>query len=163
MVFKKKNFCKERKKLLSGKEIIYNCELVTLDRRFGILKYLVEKQQKVGTLVLPTGTVSYGFYWIDRPYILYKWFSKKNGNILGDYFSIADSVRLSTKEFSWRDLIVDILVLPSGNVEILDEDEVTEFLEENLQDYIESEKQMLLRNYQGVIAETNAILNQHVL
>ena len=152
--------CKEKKKLLSGKEIIYNCELVTLDIKFSILKYVIEHQQQVGSLLLRAGTVSYGFYWIDRPYILYKWFSK-NGDLLGDYFSIADSVRLSTKEFFWRDLIVDILVLPTGNVEVLDEDEVPEFLEENLRNYIKSGKQILLRNYHAIIAETNTILNQY--
>lgn len=153
--------CKEKKIFLSGNEIIYNCELVTLDIKFGILKYVIEHQQQVGSLILRTGTVSYGFYWIDRPYILYKWFSKKNGDLLGDYFSIADSVRLSEQKFFWRDLIVDILVLPTGNVEVLDEDEVSEFLEENLRNYIESGKQILLRNYHAIIAETNNILNQY--
>ena len=152
---------KEKKKFLSGNEIIYNCELVTLDIKFGILKYVIEHQQQVGSLLLRAGTVSYGFCWIDRPYILYKWFNKY-GDVLGDYFSIADSVRLSTQEFFWRDLIVDILVLPTGNVEVLDEDEVPEFLEENLRNYIESGKQMLIRNYQVVIEETNYMLNKYL-
>lgn len=153
--------CKEKKRFLSGKEIIYNCELVTLDIKFGILKYVVEHQQQVGALILRTGTVSYGFYWIDRPYILYKWFNKY-GDVLGNYFSIADSVRLSEQEFFWRDLIVDILILPSGNVEVLDEDEEPEFIDENLRNYIESGKQMLIRNYQVVIDKTDIILNRYV-
>jgi len=82
--------------------------------------------------------------------------------VVGDYFSLADSVVLSAQEFSWRDLIVDILVLPTGHVEILDEDEISEFLDERLMAYIESGKQMLLRNYRAVVVETTTILNRYV-
>ena len=154
-------FCKERKRFLSGIEVTYNCKLIALSKKFGILKYIVDKKQQVGSLTLQSGTISYGFFGQDRPYILYKWFNKY-GDVLGNYFSIADSVRLSAQEFFWRDLIVDILVLPTGNVEVLDEDEVPVFLEKNLQNYIESGKQMLLNNWQSIIIETNTILNQYL-
>jgi len=153
--------CKERKRFLSGIEVTYNCELVALCSQFGILKYLVDRQQQIGSLTLRSGTVSYGFYWPDRPYTLYKWF-KKNGDVVGDYFSLADSVILSAQEFSWRDLVVDILVLPTGEIEVLDENEIPESLDERLRAYIESGKQMLLRNYRAVIRETTTILNQYV-
>jgi predicted RNA-binding protein associated with RNAse of E/G family len=153
--------CKEKKRFLSGIEVTYNCELVALCSQFGILKYLVERQQQIGSLALWSGTVSYGFYWPDRPYILYKWF-KKNGNAVGDYFSLADSVTLTAQEFSWRDLVVDILVLPTGEIEVLDENEIPESLDERLRAYIESVKQMLLRNYRAVVRETTTILNRYV-
>jgi len=152
------NFCKEKKRFLSGTEVTYHCELVALCRQFGVLKYLVEHRQQVGSLTLPPGTVSYGFYWPDRPYILYKWLNK-NGDVLGDYFSLADSVMLSAQEFSWRDLVVDILVLPTGQIEVLDEDEIPECLDGTLRACIESGKQTVLRNYRAVVVETTTILN----
>lgn len=153
--------CREKKRFLSGIEVTYNCELVALCTQFGILKYFVEHQQQVGSLMLRSGTVSYGFYCPDRPYILYKWFNK-NGDMVGGYFSLADSVMLSAQEFSWRDLVVDILVLPTGQIEVLDEDEIPEFLDDRLRAYIESGKQMVLRNYPAVIEETTTILNRYV-
>jgi len=149
--------CRERKRFLSGKEIVYKCELLTLRGQFGILRYLVRHQRRVGSLILPPGTVSYGFYWIDRPYILYKWFDKK-GNEIGNYFSLADSVVLSPREFCWRDLIVDVLVLPTGQIEILDEEEIPESLDEQLKTRIELDKQIVMKNYRTTVEETTKML-----
>jgi predicted RNA-binding protein associated with RNAse of E/G family len=153
--------CKEKKQLLSGTEVTYDCELVALCNGLGILKYSIDQQWQVGSLILRPGAVTYGFYWPDRSYVLYKWLNR-NGDALGDYFNIADSVTLSTQEFSWRDLVIDILVLPTGQIEVLDEDEMPEYLDEELKDYIESVEEMLLRNCQAVIVETTAILNRYV-
>jgi len=153
--------CKEKKQFLSGIEVTFNCKLITLSKKFGILKYIVDKKQQVGSLALQSGTTSYGFFWQDRPYILYKWFDK-NGDVVGDYFSLADSVKLSENEFFWRDLIIDILVLPTGEIEVLDEDEMPKSLDKKLRTYIKSAKQMLLNNWQTIITKTNAILNQYL-
>ena len=148
--------CTEKKRLLSGTEVTYDCELVALSDKLGILKYSIDRQWQVGSVTLQPGAVTYGFYWPDRPHVLYKWLDK-SGDALGDYFNIADSVILSEQEFSWRDLVVDILVLPTGQVEVLDEDEIPEYLDEELRHYIESAKRMLLRNCQEVAAETSAL------
>lgn len=155
----KMKLCKEKKQYLSGKVITYNCKLVTLCSQYGILKYVVGRQYQVGSLRLEPGTVTYGFYWQDRTYVLYKWFDQ-NKDVLGDYFNIADSIELSEREFSWRDLVIDILVHSTGKVEILDEDEMPERIDESLKCYIESSKKTVLQNYKKVIAETNTILNQ---
>ena len=92
--------CREKKWFLSGKQVTYDCELVALCSQFGILKYLADRPYQVGSLTLGPDTVSYGFYWPDRPYVLYKWFNG-NGDAVGHYFSLADSVTLSAQEFSW--------------------------------------------------------------
>ncbi len=149
--------CRERKRFLSGKEIVYDCELLTFQGQFGVLRYSIEHRQRVGSLILQPGTVSYGFYWVDRPYILYKWFDEK-GNGCGNYFSLADSVVLSPQEFCWRDLIVDVLVLPTGQIEILDEDEIPDSLDEQLRVRIERGKQVVLKDYKVVVEETTEML-----
>ena len=150
--------CNERKKYLLGDEIVYLCELIALRDEFGILKYLVDRQHKVGSLIIPPDTISYAFYWTDRPYVLYSWFNS-DGQVIGYYFNIADSIALSPHEFSWRDLIVDILILPARQIEILDEDEIPVSLDPEMIKHIESVKQLLLQTNQTIIAETSEILS----
>jgi len=154
-------FCNERKKYLLGDEIVYPCELITLRDEFGILKYLVNRQHKVGSLIIPPETISYAFYWTDRPYVLYSWFNK-DSQAIGYYFNVADSIALLPHEFSWRDLIVDILILPTRQIEILDEDEIPESLDPEMKKHIESVKQLLLQTNQTIIAETSEILNLYI-
>ena len=151
--------CNERKKYLLGDEIVYPCELIALRDEFGILKYLVDRQHKVGSLIIPPDTISYALYWTDRPYVLYSWFNR-DGQVIGHYFNVADSVSLLAYEFSWRDLIVDILILPAGQIEILDEDEIPASLDPEMKKHIESVKQLLLQNHQTIIDETSGILNR---
>jgi len=148
--------CNERKKYLLGGEIVYPCELITLRDGFGILKYLVDRQHIVGSLIIPPDTVSYAFYWTDRPYVLYSWFHK-DSRAIGYYFNVADSVFLSIQEFSWRDLIVDILVLPAGQIEVLDEDEIPASLDPDMKKHIESVRELILQNHQTIIDETSEI------
>jgi uncharacterized protein len=150
--------CNERKKYLLGGEIVYPCELIALRDEFGILKYLVDRQHIVGSLIITPDTISYAFYWTDRPYVLYSWFNS-NGQVIGHYFNVADSISLSAHEFSWRDLIVDILILPAGQIEILDEDEIPESLDPDMRKHIESIKQLILQNHQTIIDEISEILN----
>jgi len=152
-------FCRERKQLLSGGEVTYDCELVTLQDRFGILKYVISRRYRVGSLNILPGMISYGFYWTERPYTLYSWLTK-GGDKVGYYFNLADSISLSNREFAWRDLALDILVCPSGKVEILDEEQVPPDLEEDLRSYIESAKELVLENHQAIIEGGNRMLEK---
>ena len=146
--------CTEIKNLLEGGRVKFNCKLIALNKESGVLEYILENRYKVGSLILPKGSITYAFYWIDRPYTLYKWFDK-NGNILGNYFNIADSIKLTENEFKWRDLIVDILVSPEGVLEVLDEDELPYDLDKKLMKYIENSKNLILQDYKYIIKETN--------
>jgi len=146
--------CTEIKNLLEGGRVKFNCKLIALNKESGVLEYILENRYKVGSLILPKGSITYAFYWIDRPYTLYKWFDK-NGNILGNYFNIADSIKLTENEFKWRDLIVDILVSPEGVLEVLDEDELHYDLDKKLMKYIENSKNLILQDYKYIIKETN--------
>jgi predicted RNA-binding protein associated with RNAse of E/G family len=46
------------------------------------------------------------------------------GKTLGYYFNIADQTRIEPGRLSWRDLVVDVLVLPGAPPRVLDEDEL---------------------------------------
>ncbi len=147
---------------MSGGEVTYDCELVTLQRGFGILKYVISRRYQVGSLTLLPGMISYGFYWTERPYTLYLWLSK-GGDKVGYYFNLADSIRLSNREFAWGDLTLDILVFPSGKVEILDEEQIPSQLEESLKAYIESAKELVLKDHRIIIEEANGMLGKMAL
>lgn len=151
--------CTEIKNLLAGGRVTFNCKLVALNKESGVLKYILENEYKVGSLILPKGSITYAFYWIDRPYTLYKWFDK-NGKILSNYFNVADSISLTENEFKWRDLIVDILVSPKGVLEVLDENEVPYDLDRKLMNYIKNSKTLILQEYKFIIEETDELISQ---
>lgn len=151
---------KETKRYLSGGEIVFECELVALEDRFGILKYVLKRRWQVHGLTLHPGAVTYAFYWVDRPYNLY-WWLDGNGETLGHYFNLADSLELSPREFVWRDLVIDGLVLPGGGMQLIDEEELPEPLEGDLQAYIQAGTRLLLRDYRAIIAEVAALLQRY--
>jgi predicted RNA-binding protein associated with RNAse of E/G family len=149
--------CKEVKRLLAGDEVIYECELIHIEEDFGILKYIFNKEFKIEDIIIHSGTVSYGFYWMNKPYNLYMWFDK---SITAYYFNIADSIYLSRQKFVWRDLVVDVLVLPNGFIKVLDEEEIPLSIDKSLKDYIESGKKTILQNYKTIIQEANKMLEK---
>ncbi|MCK4716639.1 MAG: DUF402 domain-containing protein [Candidatus Marinimicrobia bacterium] len=150
------NKCLEIKHILAGEKRIFECELIYTDYKFGILKYVLEKSYTVSNLLLPKGTITYAFYWVDRPYTLYKWYDGRKN--LANYFNIADRITLLVNKFEWRDLIVDILISPKGIVEVLDEDEIPEGIDLEIKKYIYQNKEYILREYPQIILETDQIL-----
>ncbi|MFK4413402.1 MULTISPECIES: DUF402 domain-containing protein [Bacillus] len=80
------------------------------------------------SLTIPKGSYTIAYYWENRPYNLYIW-RDKNGMYVGSYFNVVKNTQITDKFVSFEDLIIDILVLPSGEYFILDEDELPEPLE----------------------------------
>jgi predicted RNA-binding protein associated with RNAse of E/G family len=152
--------CRERKRYLSGAEVVFECELVALEDRFGILKYVLDRRWQVHGLTLHPGTLTYAFYWLDRPYNLY-WWLDGSGETVGYYINLADSVQLSAREFAWRDLVIDLLVLPGGRIRLIDEEELPDGLEQGLLSYIQAGKRLLLRDYKAIIEEATALLQRY--
>lgn len=128
--------CIEKKILLTGKEVEYACELVRCDGEFGVLRHVIDREYNVGGIRLVPGDVTYALYWTHEPYTLYTWRLKSSGDLIF-YFNIADSITLTPREFRWRDLVVDILV-HSGGVRVLDEDELPAGLDPVLRRFIEA-------------------------
>lgn len=149
----------EIKHLLNGGKRVYKCELIYKDRASGILKYVLERQYEVSGLILPAKSVTYAFYWSARPYTLYRWYyNEKN---IGNYFNIADRIELKDAEFSWRDLVVDILIQSEQEPVILDEHELPADIQASLLEYIHSATNFVLKSYKDILAETDILLKQH--
>jgi predicted RNA-binding protein associated with RNAse of E/G family len=77
--------------------------------------------------VLRAGTVTVGHFWTDRPYNVYHWLS--SGKTIAFYISIAADTTIDATAIAYTDLVVDVLLHPSGAIEVLDEEELPDSLE----------------------------------
>lgn len=154
-----KTNCKEIKEFLNGECKEFNCHLLKLDHEIGILKYIIQENHLVDSVKLKPGDITYGIYWHDLPFNLYKW-EDKGGRCKGNYFNVADNVKLTEEVFFWRDLILDILVLSENDKPVLiDENEIPKQLDRRVKEYIFSSKKYILQNYQDIVSETDKILD----
>jgi len=93
------------------------------------VRYVTDQDRPLeGTdLFLRKGTVTVGHFWTDRPYNVYHWLDR--GRTIALYMSIASDTTIERAAIAYRDLVVDILIRPSGAIEILDEDELPPSIE----------------------------------
>jgi predicted RNA-binding protein associated with RNAse of E/G family len=120
----------ERKTRLDGSVVEYACEaLVVEPGRRAVVRYITDEDRPIrGTdLVLRKGTVTVGHFWTDRPYNVYHWL--EGGRTVALYVNIATDTTVEPETIAYRDLIVDVLIRPSGAIEILDEDELPPTIE----------------------------------
>lgn len=120
----------ERKTRLDGSVVDYACEpLVVQEGRRALVRYVTGADRPIeGTdLVLRAGTVTVGHFWTDRPYNVYHWLD--GGRTVGFYVNIATDTTIEPATIAYRDLVVDVLIRPSGALEILDEDELPPSIE----------------------------------
>jgi predicted RNA-binding protein associated with RNAse of E/G family len=71
--------------------------------------------------------VTVGHFWTDRPYNVYHWLD--GGKTIALYVSVATETTIEPAAIAYRDLVVDVLIRPSGAIEILDEDELPPSIE----------------------------------
>ncbi len=119
------NTITEEKTRLDGSRATWSCELLALEPgRSAVLRYVLGADRPLrGTdLVLAAGTITIAHYWSDRPYNVYHWIA--DGRTIAYYCSVAETTELSEARVAYLDLTVDVLVHPSGALEILDEDEL---------------------------------------
>jgi predicted RNA-binding protein associated with RNAse of E/G family len=120
----------ERKTRLNGSVVEYACETLALEAgRRAVVRYISERDRPLeGTdLVLRKGTVTVGHFWTDRPYNVYHWLD--GGRTIALYVNIATDTTIEPEAIAYRDLVVDVLIRPSGAIEILDEDELPPSIE----------------------------------
>jgi hypothetical protein len=153
--------CRETKILLTGAVHEYACELLHLDDNFGILRYVIDKEYDVDGIRLSPNDITYALYWTDRPYTLYVWHLSGSADIVY-YFNIADRVSLQPREFTWRDLAVDIVIDSAGTPRVLDEDELPGDLPPELHRYIQAATAHLLVYFPDVIGEAGARLKKYI-
>ncbi|TMF79174.1 MAG: DUF402 domain-containing protein, partial [Chloroflexi bacterium] len=97
--------------------------------RRAVVRYVAEQDRPLeGTdLVLRKGTVTIGHFWTDRPYNVYHWLYE--GRTVAFYVNIAADTTIDDATIGYTDLVVDVLIRPSGAIEVLDEDELPPSIE----------------------------------
>ena len=114
-------------------------------------------------LTIPKGSYTIAYYWENRPYNLYIW-RDQNGSYIGSYFNIVKNTYITEQVVSFKDLILDIMVLPNGEFFILDEDELPEPLEQFEDGYVVEALYIVLNTIQDflpqIILETDTIFKQ---
>jgi len=142
----------ELKRTLSGRVKTFNCRLLSGDRRHAVLLFVAPAPMHVHGVDLPAGTVTFGHFWTDRFYNVYHWLDPAGGTI-GFYFNLADSTSIDEGRLEWRDLTLDVLAMPSGRLEVLDEDELPPDLDAPTRAHIESGRSAILGDPRGVMDE----------
>jgi hypothetical protein len=121
----------ETKLTLDGRTKVFRCR--ALDRTAGaaVVLFVADRAYRVADLDLPAGTVTFGYFWADRPYNVYHWM-RSDGGTLAHYFNLASDTRLEEGRLTWRDLTVDVLLRPGRPPEVLDEAELPDPLDQAL-------------------------------
>jgi predicted RNA-binding protein associated with RNAse of E/G family len=147
----------EIKRTLDGREKRFDCRLLALapDRRHAAVLWIAPEAMHVHGVDLPAGTVSVGHFWTDRHYNVYHWLDGAGEN-LGYYFNICDQTRIDAERIEWRDLTVDVLALPGGRLDILDEHELPAQLPLDVAAHIAAGKSAILDAPATVMAEIEA-------
>ena len=143
----------EVKRNLDGNVVEYPCKSVLFERglRAVILCEISEPEPVVGgRLTLSPGTRSYGFFWLDRPYVPYHWLV--GGRTMLHYVNLGRVVSLDESKIVWDDYAVDVLRWPDGRVEVVDEDEVPADADESVLTFIADAKARLLAELDEVVA-----------
>jgi predicted RNA-binding protein associated with RNAse of E/G family len=143
----------EIKRRLDGSVARFQCSLVLRDGDHVVLRYdFTGKGGEVAGVKLPSGTVTYAYYWCDRPYNVYHWLLPDH-TTAGYYFNLADQTVMGDDFVDWQDLTVDILITPDGRCQVLDEDELPADLDPALRAKLEGGKGEIVRNSEQLVRE----------
>ena len=115
----------ERKTRLDGSTTEFVCEPIVLEPgKRAVLRYVSDREWAIADtdIRVPAGTVTIALYWADRPYNVYHWLV--GGRTLAYYCNIVTDTQIEPDLVAYTDLVVDVLLRPSGAADVLDEDEL---------------------------------------
>lgn len=142
----------EIKETLAGQRLEFPCQRLKQTADKVVVLYRLSKQRTVEDLTLPVNTISLGYFWSNRAYNVYHWLTPE-GTTIGLYCNICDQTQITSQHVHWRDLVVDVLLLPDGRHQVLDVDEVPAGLSLTLRRSIREARQNLVANRQTLFSE----------
>ena len=116
--------CFEQKRYPSGHQNHFQARPLIVRPGVSLLFFVSKRAYQLQHIYLPIKTVTFGFYWSDKLYNLYVFVDPEKFNVRAFYFNVCDEVMISAGQVNWRDLWVDVLVMPCKDTIILDEDEI---------------------------------------
>jgi predicted RNA-binding protein associated with RNAse of E/G family len=138
---------------LSGQEKRFECMTLAHEGSHLLVLFVAAANMHVHGVDLPAGTVTFGHFWTGRPYNVYHWLDAATGSTIGAYVNLSDNTSISDERLEWRDLIVDLLLMPDGRATVLDEDELPLDLPPALRLQIASAQASVLASRSDLIAE----------
>jgi len=127
----------ERKTRLDGSVSEYRCERLSLEvGRHAVLRYVMDREWVIADtgIVLRPGQITIAHYWIDRPYNVYHWLD--GSRTIAYYCNVASDTIIGEDVVGYTDLVVDVLLRPSGETIVLDEEELPPDLAPALRSHI---------------------------
>ena len=115
----------ERKTRLDGTVSEYRCEPLALDvDRRAVLRYMMDREWVIADtgIVLRPGQITIAHYWSDRPYNVYHWLD--GPRTIAYYCNVASDTVIREDLVGYTDLVIDVLLRPSGETIVLDEEEL---------------------------------------
>ena len=147
---------KEVKVTTTGERQEFVCRLLDRSAAHAVVLYKIKEARRVGSLRLPRGALTYGYFWEGRPYNVYHWVWA-DGRTLGFYVNLANEVRFRPGAIEWKDLAVDLLFSPDGgHVQILDEEDFV-LLPPEVRAKAEAAKAHVLTHRDEILAEVAAV------
>lgn len=121
----------ERKIKYDDEVVEHTCQLLDAQEQQVVLFHKIQDPFTMiagdGAVTIPKGSYTTAYYWTDRPYNVYFW-RDDQGNELGSYLNIVRNTQFKDQMVIFNDLMIDLLVLPNGDVFVLDEEELPESL-----------------------------------
>ncbi|HUG55938.1 MAG TPA: DUF402 domain-containing protein [Candidatus Limnocylindrales bacterium] len=144
----------ERKTRLDGSVQDFACERLLLEPgRRAVLRYVLDRDWRLedAGLVVPRGAVTISHYWMDRPYNVYHWLA--GGHTLAYYCNVAEQTEISEDLVAYTDLVVDVLLRPSGETLVLDEEELPADLDARRRGLVARATEAIVTNGRRIAAE----------
>lgn len=145
----------EIKNTLDGQQQTFRCELLQQNPAQCVLQYTLQQPLQLHGVDLPTNTITIAYFWKDKPYNLYHFISNQNSDsvTLAYYFNICDRTEWQHDSVTWRDLTVDILVIPNQDPIVLDREQLPGNLPCELNQYIKLATEEVLHEHQREITK----------
>ena len=153
---------REIKLFPDGRRAEFDCQLLYRNRWLAVLRYVSDRPNQLEGISLPSGSITIGFYWRRRHYLLWR-MSSPQGELLAHRFDICAGVRFGPDWVEWKDLFLDLWFPSGGQARFLDEAEAAanhDLLSLKERAIIDKTRAFLEKNHRRVIAEVEDLLEK---
>ncbi len=155
----------EIKQRLDGSRQVFYCDVVWLDGDAAVLKFVATMDYSTDPSADLPHKYTEGYFWQDRPYLMYKMFGDGD-HLIGYRFDVCTDVRIAPDAVRWTDLLLDFWVDPLLTAgKFMDEDEVAVAKSRGLLTpehlaVIDEARRTLADSYRAIIADAEALRSQ---
>ena len=152
----------ELKRHLNKPDESYLCDLLKRGSDYIIIKYVNEQPGSVASVIFDTGSTTYAFYRNGMGYVIWK--MENPHHVLEGYlFHICRDLMVRDDRVEYQDLLLDVWIDATGQITILDRDEVQQcaavgLIGEMELKWIARHEQEIVGNWQQIIADFNHLL-----